>query len=256
MPTGCAWCVRWRPRFSLCGHAGGDRNVKAGRGDKDKSVPDRRRIGQALGGVERHAGGIKKPAQGDQHDRCQGHHRPERPDQRQAQPAHDQIERRAEPPRRAPEKQFQHHTDQRQRPDQGQHQIGKAAADHHHQRRIGPRDLEIDRGMIDAAQQRPDLVPRRQMIGGRGDKGRHQRRRINRDGGDLRGLCRACRPAQQHDPARHGTDHADHMDRPIGDTFGSDLGRVHGAFSGGDAVKLDDSARGSNVPSGHGPALV
>ena len=170
-------------------------------------------------------------------ERAAGHHEPQRQRRQRrhhavvehhAAPAHRQIKPDREPVEAARQHQLEHDADDRHAPHPGQQRHREdAVLQFHDERRVGRRDQQIDRGMIEAAQHPFGARHRPQIIGRRQHQHRQQARDIDRHHGDIE---RAGIDRGQHD--QHGgrdqpAEHADAVHDAVGDQFGAVVVPAH-----------------------------
>lgn len=193
----------------------------AGGGGEHEAVPDRVLEAQALPDMEDDAGGIEHAADRDQDERDRRQRRRHRPDDEQAAPAHDQIERDRGAVEPAGEDKLERDAGRGRGPLHGEDGVGGRAPHRQHEGGVGRGDQEIDRRVIEPAQPPFDRRQRPQIVGGgKADHG-GKPGAVDRDRGDLRDIGMERGDDNQRRAAGDGKGDAEAMHDGIGDGLGA-----------------------------------
>ncbi|MPL73051.1 hypothetical protein SDC9_18844 [bioreactor metagenome] len=212
------------------------RGVMHRRGREHMAVPDRARERDAVELIEDRAEGVDHAARPEQQQRRKRQRLQQRPDRDDAEPAHGEIQHEARALETVEEAELHHHAEKRQRPDRrGEPQPRPPAKADQRHRRVGAGDQQIDRGMVEAAQNGAGLRVQRHVVARREAERGEQPHRIDDKRPDPPGLGGQRRPDDQRAHPGDGGDHAKDMHHAIGEMFGKGMGKGvvrHGGLRG------------------------
>ena len=172
-----------------------------------------------------------------------------------AAPAHRQIKADRQPVEAARQRQLEHDADDRHAPHPDQQRDREdAVLQFHDERRVGRRDQQIDRRMIEAAQHPFGARHRPEIIGRRQHQHRQQARDIDRHHGDIErgGIDRG--QHDQHGGGDQAETDADDMHDAVGDQLGAVVVPAHGVgrrMDGGRGELLQSEDGHAGPAAGH-----